>query len=169
MTTPPPFHRRNLKGENDFIQHVIPMIQDHFPGKWCSLNGAPADWEHGVDFLYIYGHQVQTISARVWNTMSHRNFTVRHYRTGAPERPLEYTTRMTAFKAGRYMTDWTVEAFIHKSGIEVGAIPTRKLFWHLDRMGDLAPRFLVQNQDDHTIFRKVSWIDVHEDMVRWFT
>ena len=101
--------------------------------------------------------------------MSHRNFTVRHYRTGAPERPLEYSTRMAAYKSGKYMTDWTVEAFIHKSGIEVGAIPTRKLYWHLDRMGDLCPRFLVQNKNDHTIFRKVSWMEVHEDMVKWFT
>lgn len=168
MTHTAPFHRRNLKGENNFTRYVIPRIHDLFPGAWISLNGAPADWEHGVDFIHVHGHQVQTISARVWMSMPYQNFTVRHYRTSCPERPLEYTSRMEAYKSGGYMSDWTVEAFIHHTGIEIGAIPTRKLFSHLERIGDLCPRFIVQNQGDHTIFRKVPWHEVHEDMVKWF-
>lgn len=168
MTHTAPFHRRSAKGEQNFTRYIIPRIHTLFPGKWISLNGAPADWEHGVDFIHVHGHQVQTISARVWMSMPHDNFTIRHYRTSAPERPLEYASRMEAYRTGGYMSDWTVEGFVHRTGLHIGAIPTRKLYQHLDRMGDLCPRFMVQNKTDHTIFRKVAWMDVYDDMERFF-
>lgn len=166
MQKPPPFHHRSSKGEQRFLQYVIPRIQDHFPGAWYSTNGSPADWEHGVDFINVNGHQVQTISARVWMSMDRRNFTSRHYRTSAPEIKLEYDTKLEAFRTGGYLTDWTVEAFIHRTGLSIGAVPTHQLYSYLDRVGDLATKFIIQNPQDHVYFRKVPWDEL--DTVTWW-
>jgi hypothetical protein len=169
MSHIPPIDTRMSQGDQNFIKYVIPLIQDHFPGTWISTNGAPCDYVHGVDFIHVNGHQVQTISARVWKSMCHSNFTARWYRTSDPSRKLEYTSKMEAHQAGTYMTDWTIEAFISRSGVSVCAVPTKVLYQYLESLGDLALVFIVQNRNDSVYFKKVPWLEVHDDTIKWFT
>lgn len=164
----PPQHRRIQQGEKNFKKYVIPRIQDRFNGAFFSTNGLECDYTHGIDFIHVHGHQVQTISARVWMSMDHSNFTARWYRTSDPARKLEYTSRMEAYKTGGYLSDWTIEAFIHPEKIAIGAIPTLKLYQHLDMLGDLCPVFIVQNKEDSVYFKKVKWWELHDDMVKWY-
>ena len=96
--------------------------------------------------------------------MDYSNFTVRWYRTSEPSRPLEYTTRMEAYKTGGILPDYTVEAFINSQSVTVGIIPTVRLYEYLDRVGDLCPKIIMSNRDDVVYFKCVPFHSVKKHL-----
>jgi hypothetical protein len=160
--------QRMTYGERNFLRYVKPMVQDAFPGTWYSCNGTELDTDHGVDFIIVNGAQVTTIAARCWMAYPQSHFALRWRRTGQIDRHLELDNRLHAFKTGGLMTDWTIEGFHWENRSYVAAIPTKKLFEHVDQFYDCLPTFELFNPNkDSVFFKKVPFIRIHDDVIKF--
>lgn len=146
---------RMKNGEQNFESFVLPLVQDIFPGVWYSCNELPLDYEHGIDYVVINGAKMTTISARVWMGMPRQHFALRWKRTSDPFRKLELDSRLTALHNGEMLSDWTIEGFHLNGHSYIAMIPTRKLLECVDKYFECLPRFIIQNQRDHTWFKQV--------------
>lgn len=147
--------KRMKQGDTNFLKYVAPAIKPKFPGQWISTNGMKLDYESGLDFINVHLAKTTTFSSRVWESFPMQHFAIRHYRTSAPDRPLEVSSRLEALKQDKWMTDWTVEGFIYRKTVYVAAIPTRTLWTVVDKNLDRLQDFCCHNEDDMVVFRRV--------------
>lgn len=158
---------RMNQGERNFLQYVAPTIQDKWPGVWISTNGLELDYECGLDFFNVHLGKTTTFSARVWESYPMQHFAIRHYRTSAPDRPLEVSSRLTALTEDKWMTDWTVEGFKYKNHIYVAAIPTRTLWQVVSKNLDDFQDFCCKNETDLVVFRRVPFDMLGPKLLKW--
>jgi len=154
---------RMTYGEQNFEKWILPLVQNHFPGVWHSCNGQPLDYEHGIDYVVTNGASVTTIAARVWKGMPRQHFALRWKRTSDPFRKLELNSRLDAFHSGGLLSDWTIEGFFFQGKSYIAMIPTVELLKVVDQYFECFPRFMVQNKNDFTIFKKISFLDYDLD------
>jgi hypothetical protein len=145
MFTSIPKNQRIHRGDFLFTQYIIPVISGVFSGTWYSTNGLPADYLAGVDFIHVEGLKVMTIGARVWQSYPFQHFSLRHSRTGDPRLVLEYHTKLTAYRNGGPLPDYTVEGYIYQDEIYVAMVDTRVMMEVVDRLGNALPTFSIQN------------------------
>ena len=154
---------RMKNGEQNFESFVLPLVQDIFPGVWYSCNELPLDYEHGIDYVVMNGAESTTIAARVWKGMPRQHFALRWKRTSDPFRKLELNSRLDAFHSGGLLSDWTIEGFFFHGKSYIAMIPTVELLKVVDKYFECFPRFMVQNKNDFTIFKKISFLDYDLD------
>ena len=154
---------RMTYGEQNFEKWILPLVQNHFPGVWHSCNGQPLDYEHGIDYVVMNGAKSTTIAARVWKGMPRQHFALRWKRTSDPFRKLELNSRLDAFHSGGLLSDWTIEGFFFHGKSYIAMIPTVELLKVVDKYFECFPRFMVQNKNDFTIFKKISFLDYDLD------
>ncbi len=150
---------RMTRGEQNFEKYLLPLVQDKFSGVWHSCNEQPLDYEHGIDYVVVNGASITTIAARVWMSHPKSHFTLRWKRTSDPFRQLELGSRMDAFHSGGLLSDWTIEGFFYNNKSYVAMVPTIRLLDVVDRYFECLPKFMIQNQRDHTLFKRVSFYD----------
>ena len=151
--------QRMTRGEQNFEKYLLPLVQDKFPGVWHSCNEQPLDYEHGIDYVVVNGASITTIAARVWMSHPKSHFTLRWKRTSDPFRQLELGSRMDAFHNGGLISDWTIEGFFYNDKSYVAMVPTIRLLDVVDRYFECLPKFMIQNQKDFTLFKRVSFYD----------
>lgn len=150
---------RMTYGEQNFDKWIKPLVQTRFPGIWHSCNGDPLDYEHGIDYVITNGADTTTIAARVWKGMPRQHFALRWKRTSDPFRKLELESRLDALHSGGLLSDWTIEGFFFHGKSYIAMIPTLQLLIVVDKYLECFPRFIVQNKNDHTIFKKISFLE----------
>jgi len=150
---------RMTYGEQNFEKYILPLVQNKFPGVWHSCNGQPLDYEHGIDYVVMNGASMTTIAARVWKGMPRQHFALRWKRTSDPFRQLELGSRLDALHNGGLLSDWTIEGFHFNGTSYIAMIPTIKLLECVDKHFEFLPKFIIRNQQDHTIFKKVPFLD----------
>lgn len=150
---------RMTYGEQNFEKYILPLVQTRFPGHWHSCNGEPLDYEHGIDYVVLNGACMTTIAARIWLSMPRQHFALRWKRTSDPFRKLELDSRLDAFHHGGLLPDWTIEGFHFQGKSYIAMIPTVQLLKVVDQYFETFPKFMVRNKQDHTIFKKISFLD----------
>lgn len=158
--------KRMKQGDTNFLKYVVPAIKEQFPGVWISTNGMILDYESGLDFIHVHLGKTTTISSRVWESFPMQHFAIRHYRTSAPDRPLEVSSRLEALKHNKWMTDFTIEGFVYRSRVYVAIIPTRHLWQVVDQHLDTLKDFCCSNENDMVIFRRVPFSLLGDDLVK---
>ena len=91
--------------------------------------------------------------------MPRQHFALRWKRTSDPFRKLELESRLDALHSGGLLSDWTIEGFFFHGKSYIAMIPTLQLLIVVDKYLECFPRFIVQNKNDHTIFKKISFLE----------
>jgi hypothetical protein len=66
---------------------------------------------------------------------------------------------MDAFHNGGLLSDWTIEGFFYNEKSYVALVPTIRLLGVVDKYFECLPKFMIQNQKDFTLFKRVSFYD----------
>lgn len=147
--------QRQTKGEKNFEQHALPLVQSLFPGIWCSTNEHSLDYTHGIDYIILNGCQITTIAARIWFSYPQQHFALRWKRTLDIDRKLELDSKLDAYRANEMLPDWTVEAFHWKNSTYIACVETHRLMDVIARHYEDLPRFIISNPEDMVYFKRV--------------
>ena len=157
-----PRHKRQKRGDRIFRKWVLPILKEHFPGRWQSTSGTSMDYLYCIDWLYDSpsGEALQ-FASRCWLSKPYQHHSTRYQRTTKPDLQLETQIMLANLKEGKFFPDKTIEAWIHKGWVYIAISDSRELWTTIEEMlagNERIKTFSLRDPVGYTIFLQIPFM-----------